>query len=376
MSTITCKAAVCWGPDEPLKIEEIEVEPPRASEIRVRMICASLCHTDILCQHGFPFLLYPRILGHEGVGVVESVGEGVIDIKEGDKIIPVFLGECGECPSCVSGKTNICFKHPLTLDGLMPDGTSRLSVGGQKLFHLMSCGTWSEYMVINVNYTVKVNPSLTPAHASLFSCGFPTGYGAPWKEAKVDEGSTVAVFGLGGVGIGAIASAKMMGANKIIGVDINNKKKEKAELFGMTDFVNPIEVGKSASEAIKEMTGGLGVDYSFECSGAEVLLNEAVAATVPGRGMTILIGTGVKKVVSFNMFELFANRTLRGSIFGGLRARSDLPTVIQKCLNKEFELDVLVTHKIRLEEINEALVLMKQPDCLKIVIQIGVDQEA
>ncbi|KAK1262062.1 Alcohol dehydrogenase-like 7 [Acorus gramineus] len=330
---VSFTAAVCWGPDEPFKIEEIEVEPPRALEIRVRMICASLCHSDIIVWVTVQ-PLYPRILGHEGVGVVESVGEGVIDLKQGDTIIPTFIGECGECINCLSGKTNICFKHPMLIDGLMPDKTSRLSVGGEKLYHMFTCGTWSEYMVLSVAYAVKVDASLPPAHASLLSCGFSTGYGGPWKEAKVEMGSTAAVFGLGGVGIGAIAGAKMMGASRIIGVDINNKKKEKAEFFGMTDFVNPIEVGKSASEAIKEMTGGLGVDYSFECSGVEVLLNEAVAATVPGRGMTISIGTGVD--VSFKMFQLAMNKTLRGTLFGGIRPRLDLPTLIQKSLNKVF----------------------------------------
>ncbi|KAK1303680.1 Alcohol dehydrogenase-like 3 [Acorus calamus] len=274
MSTIICKAAVCWGPDEPFKIEQIQVDPPRLGEVRLKILCSSLCHTDVLRWHGIPQALFPRVLGHEGVGVVESVGDGVTDIKVGDTVIPTFIGECGDCPNCSSGKTNLCRTHPVSFSGLMPDGTSRMSTaGGRSLYHLFSCSTFSEYAVVSAHYVTKVDPGLPQPVASLLSCGFTTGFGAVWREAKVETGSSIAVFGLGGVGIGAVAGAKMMGAGRIIGIDVNDKKREPGEAFGATDFVNPGKIGgRSAVEVIRELTGGLGVDYSFECSGVAACL--------------------------------------------------------------------------------------------------------
>ncbi|MQM07752.1 hypothetical protein Taro_040598 [Colocasia esculenta] len=427
---ITCKAAVCWGPEEPLKVEEIQVEPPRASELRVRMICASTCHTDILCWNGFPavssgadllpeepvlvfvmegltslvifhgFLqaLFPRVMGHEGVGVVESVGEGVTGFKEGDTVIPTVLGECGECPNCVSNKTNLCFKHPVLLHGLMPDGTSRMSVRGQPLYHLINCSTFSEYMVVDASFAVKVPPRLQPEHATLFSCGFATGFGAVWKEAKLEEGSTAAVFGLGGVGMGvrvyahimsicanvpkidespttqwvqAIAAAKSLGAAKIIGVDVKETRREKAVELGMTDFINPKELdgdGKTTPEAIKEMTGGLGVDYSIECSGAAPLVNQAFQATVPGKGVTIVVGASNEVAISINLLELIIGKMLKGSLYGGIKPQTDIPVLFDKCINEGLPLDGLVTHEVGLGDVNHAYELLKLPECLKVLI--------
>ncbi|ONK71953.1 uncharacterized protein A4U43_C04F14100 [Asparagus officinalis] len=332
--TIKCKAAICWGPEEPLTVEEIEVEPPQSSEVRLRLLFASLCHTDVIRRSGFRYPLYPRILGHEGVGVIESVGKGVTDFKEGDIVIPSFIGECGDCENCKSAKTNVCLKYPTNFNGLMADNTSRMSVKGQKLYHLFWCSTFTEFTVVDHNYIVKINPELQLAHASLLSCGFTTGFGTAWKEAKVHRGSSVAVFGLGGVGIGAIIGAKLLGASKIIGVDLNNRKKEKAEFFGMTDFINPKEIeNKTCVEMIKEMTGGMGVDYSFECSGAGSVVNEAVEATVMGRGITIMLG-GAEKNASISCLALLGGRTLKGTTFGGIKPRSDLPSIITKCINK------------------------------------------
>lgn len=263
-------------------MEEIQVEPPKFSEIRVKMLCASLCHTDTLHAKGSLIPLFPRVLGHEGVGVVESIGEGVRDLKEGDLVIPAYLGECQECENCISGKTNLCLKYPLILNGLMPDGTSRISINGQKLYHLFTCSTWSEYMVIDTNYVVKIDPSIDLPHASFLSCGFSTGFGSAWREANVEKGSSVAVIGLGAVGLGAIEGARMQGAAKIIGIDKNEKKREKGQAFGMTDFINPEEYfNKPISELIKDITGGLGVDYCFECTGVGPLINEALLATKP-----------------------------------------------------------------------------------------------
>ncbi|KAK6243740.1 hypothetical protein QUC31_010149 [Theobroma cacao] len=195
-------AIVCWGKGEPLKVEEIQVEPPKSSEVRVKMLCASVCHSDILSTRGFPSPLFPRVMGHEGVGVAESICEEVNGLKQGDVVIQTYVAECQTCENCTSENTNLCLTYPLTLNCLMLDGTSRMSIRGQSLYHTFSCATWSEYMVINANYVVKIHPSIAPSHASFLSCGYSTGFGAVWKDAKVEEGSSVAVFGLGTVGLG------------------------------------------------------------------------------------------------------------------------------------------------------------------------------
>ncbi|KAF8380696.1 hypothetical protein HHK36_028186 [Tetracentron sinense] len=331
---ITCKAAVCWGAGQPLTIEDIQVEAPQSSEVRVKMLRASLCHTDMMSWNGYPLALFPRVLGHEGVGVIESVGEGVTELKEGDLIIPTYVSECQECRNCMSGKTNICQKYPLPINGLMPDGSSRMSVRSQSLYQFFVCSTWSEYTVINVSYVVKLDSRVDLSHASLISCGFSTGFGATWKEAHVGSGSSVAIFGLGAVGLGVVEGARIRGATKIIGVDINERKKEKGNIFGMTDFINPEESHESISEAIKKMTGGLGVDYSFECTGVAHLINEALEATALGRGVAIVIGASNQTSVPINFMSLIFGRTLKGSIFGGIKPHSDLPTIIDKCINK------------------------------------------
>ncbi|CAK7345738.1 unnamed protein product [Dovyalis caffra] len=356
---ITCKAAICWRAEESVTVEEIEIEPPQSFEIRVKMLYASLCHTDIICAKGFPIPLFPRVLGHEDVGM----GEGVEDLEEGDLVIPTFIGECQECENCKSGKTNLCLKYPLILNGLMPDGTSRMSINGQKLYHLMTCSTWSEYMVINANYVVKINPSIDLPHASFLSCGFSTGFGLAWREANVEEGSSVA----------AIEGATKQGASKIIGIDKNEKKIEKGEAFGMTDFINPDgNSQKPISELIKDSTGGMGVDYCLECTGVGPLINEALLATKPGKGETLVAGVGTEFTVPINFLPLLFGGTLKGSIFGGLKIKSDLPILLDKCKDKEFSLDELLTHQVTLEDINKAFELLKQPDCVKDTTTVGL----
>uniref|UniRef100_A0A5B6Z3S4 Putative 8-hydroxygeraniol oxidoreductase n=1 Tax=Davidia involucrata TaxID=16924 RepID=A0A5B6Z3S4_DAVIN len=367
---ITCKAAVSWGVGLPLKVEEIQVDPPKSSEVRIKILCASLCHTDILCCNGYPLPLFPRVPGHEGVGMVESVGEGVTEVKEGDIVMPTYIGECGKCENCKSGKSNLCVAYPLPFSGLMPDGTSRMSINGQKLYHFFSCSTWSEYMVIDSNYVVKLDPRISLSHASFISCGFSTGFGATWKCVNVEEGSSVAVFGLGAVGLGVVEGARMQGASRIIAVDINERKREKGQAFGMTDFINPSNSDKSNSELIKELTGGAGVDYCFECTGIAALVNEAIEATKLGIGTSILIGAGLQQSGTINLVSLLCGRTLKGSIFGGLKIQSDLPIIFDKCINKEINLDELLTHEVSLDEINKAFELLKQPDCVKVLIKI------
>ncbi|KAJ6291845.1 hypothetical protein OIU76_023855 [Salix suchowensis] len=367
---ITCK--VIWGCGAPLKVEEIQVDPPKATEVRVRMLYASLCHTDILRAQGKgdTLPLFPRVLGHEGVGAVESFGDEVNGLEEGDYVIPTMLAECGACENCTSSNTNLCLTYPLRRSGLMSDGTSRMSIKGHKLYHMFSCSTWSEYMVVNSNFVCKIDPSIALPHASLLSCGFSTGFGAAWKEAPVKMGSTVAVLGLGAVGLGVTEGARMQGAAKIIGIDKNIMKKDKGLAFGMTDFINPDEYpDKSISQLIKDLTGGMGVDYCFECVGAEYLINQAIQATKEGKGKTIVIGGGIKSV-KIDYFPLLSGRTLKGSIFGGLKVKSDLPIVLEKCKNKEFHLDELVTHEVTLQDIEKAFELLKQPDCVKVLIKI------
>ncbi|KAK7263982.1 hypothetical protein RJT34_31583 [Clitoria ternatea] len=367
---ITCKAAICWGVGEAVKVEEIQVEPPKATEVRVKMLCASICHTDISSIQGSPHANFPLALGHEGVGVVESVGELVTNVKEGDMVIPTYIGECKECVNCVSEKTNLCMTYPIRLTGLMPDNTSRMSIQGQRMHHVLSCATWSEYMVIDANYILKVDPSIDLAHASFISCGFSTGYGAAWKEAKVESGSSVAVIGLGAVGLGAISGAKMLGATRIIGIDKNERKREKGEAFGMTHFINPDDSDKSVSELIKELSGGMGVDYSFECTGVAPLLTESIEATKVGTGKTIAIGTGTD-IVPFGLSCIMYGRTLKGSVFGGIKPISDLYIIANKTQKKELPLEELFTHEVPLADINKAFELLKQPSCVKVVIKMS-----
>ncbi|XP_015878385.1 CYP enzymes assisting alcohol dehydrogenase [Ziziphus jujuba] len=371
---IKCKAAVCWSMGEAVKVEEIRVEPPQPSEVRVKMLYASVCHTDLLCIQGYPSPLFPRVLGHEGVGVVESIGEEVIDIKEGDIVIPTLMSECKECENCESGNTNMCLKYPLGLSGLMLDGSSRMSINGKKLYHVFACSTWSEYMVVNVNYVLKLESpdDMCLPHASFLSCGFSTGFGAPWKEAKLHKGSTVAVIGLGAVGLGAVEGARMQGAARIIGVDKNERKKAIGEAFGMTDFINPesdTSTGSGCvSHMIKDLTGGRGVDYCFECTGFAPFVSEALEATKLGKGMAIVIGATNVKHVQINSLTLLCGRTLKGSIFGGLKPKTDLPLLLNKCKDKEILLDQLLTHQVSLPEIIEAFQLLKHQDCVKVLI--------
>ncbi|KAK3016744.1 hypothetical protein RJ639_006722, partial [Escallonia herrerae] len=374
---------------EQVKVEEIQVDPPKATEVRIKMICASLCHTDISVCNGFPLPLFPWIPGHEGVGIateyagiaykrtnslpecsrIESVGENVTKVKEGDVVMPLYLGECGECLNCKSGKTNLCLTYPICFSGLMPDGTSKMSIGGEKIYHHFNCSTWSEYIVIDSNYVVKVDPRMALPHASLLACGFTTGYGTAWKEIDVKKDTTVAVLGLGAVGLGVLEGARMRGAARIIGVDLNDMKREKGDAFGMTEFINPADSkGKSVSDLLKEVTGGLGVDYCFECTGVVSMLDEAVEASKMGLGTVVLIGANQSSgVVKF--IPLLHGRTVKGSIYGGVRPQSDVPTIIDKCINREIQLDELLTHEVSFHEINKAFAHFKQPDCVKVLVK-------
>ncbi|PIN23528.1 Alcohol dehydrogenase, class III [Handroanthus impetiginosus] len=338
------------------------------------MLFASICHTDVLGCRGFPSPVFPRVLGHEGVGVVESIGEGVKQLKEGDIVIPTYLGECNDCENCRSGETNLCQTYPLqAFSGLMGDGTSRMLVQGQLLYHFLSCSTWSEYTVVDANYVVRIDSRIAIPHASFLSCGFTTGFGAVWKEAKVHKGSTVAVLGLGAVGLGVVEGARVHGAARIIGIDINESKRAVGEAFGMTDFINPkhSDGNKSISELVKQLTGGSGVDYSFECTGIPQLVNEALETTKVGIGKMMMLGATTEKSVEIDFVTLLSCRTFKYAVFGGVKVQSDLPLVIEKCINKEIEnLDRLSTHQVPLEDINRAFELLKEPQCVKVLINL------
>ncbi|TYG75821.1 hypothetical protein ES288_D03G063600v1, partial [Gossypium darwinii] len=355
---ITCKGIVSWGKGEPLKVEEIQVEPPKSNEVQVKMLYASVCRTDLLFANGFPIPAFPR-----------SIGEGVTGLREGDLVIPAYIADCKTCETCMSEKTNLCLKYPLSYNGLLQDGSSRMSIRGQIAYHAFSCSTWCQYLVINVNFLLKIDPKTPLPDASFLSCGFSTGYGATWKEAMVQNGSSVVVFGLGAVGLGAIKGAKIHGAIKVIGIDNNPMKAAKGRAFGMTDFINPGESDKSIAELVKDLTAGMGIDYSFECTGVPPLINEAIQSTKLGTGKIIQMGVEEPNV-NINIIGLLIGRTLKGSIFGGLKAKTDLPIIYSKCKNREIQLDELLSHEIKLEEVNKVFELLKQPDCVKILIKI------
>ncbi|KAL1542889.1 8-hydroxygeraniol oxidoreductase [Salvia divinorum] len=364
---ITCKAAVAWKQSEALKVEEVEVDPPNSTQVRIKMLYASMSHTDITCWNGSLFPVYPRILGHEGAGVIESVGEEVKGLKVGDTVMILYVGECGECSNCVSGKTNLCSRYPVTLTD---DGTSRIYAKGQRIYRMFSSSTWSEYAVVESNYVVKVDPRMPLSHACLLTCGFTTGYGGVWKELKFEKGSTVAVLGLGAVGLGAVKASKILGASKIFGIDVNDMKLDMARAFGVTDFVNPKHSNKPISELIQEATGGLGVDYCIECTGVASLLNEAIASTKMGVGETVLISAPREEKAELNYIPIILGRTLKGTTFGGVKFHSDIPKIVEKCINKEINLGDLITHEVSLADINKGfLEYVKQPDCVKVIIK-------
>nr|KJB64119.1 hypothetical protein B456_010G038400 [Gossypium raimondii] len=336
---IRCKAAVCRNPGEPLVIEEIMVDPPKAWEIRIKILCTSLCHSDVTfwkISIG-PFALFPRIFGHEAVGVVESVGEHVEEFQEGDMVVPVFRPNCRECRDCKSQKGNGCSIFGDKLVAEMPrDGTSRFKgMNGETLHHFLSVSSFSEYTVVDVVHVVKISSEFPAEKACLLSCGVSTGIGAAWKVADIEEGSTVAIFGLGAVGLAVAEGARLRGASKIIGVDLNQEKFEIGKKFGVSEFINPTTCGeKKVSEVIKEITDG-GVDYSFECIGLASLMEEAFNSSRVNWGKTVILGVEMHHTpLPINTYFLLRGRTVTGCFFGGLKAKSDIPILAQKYLHK------------------------------------------
>ncbi|MBS4722154.1 S-(hydroxymethyl)glutathione dehydrogenase/class III alcohol dehydrogenase [Aeromonas caviae] len=370
VQSIKCKAAIAWGPGQPLSIEEVEVMPPQAGEVRVRIVATGVCHTDAFTLSGEdPEGVFPCILGHEGGGIVESVGEGVTSVKVGDHVIPLYTPECGECKFCKSGKTNLCQKIRATQGkGLMPDGTTRFSKDGQPVYHYMGTSTFSEYTVLPEISIAKVDPAAPLEEVCLLGCGVTTGIGAVMNTAKVKEGESVAIFGLGGIGLSAIIGARLAKAGRIIAIDINESKFELARKLGATDCINPNTFDKPIQEVIVEMTDG-GVDFSFECIGNVKVMRAALECCHKGWGESVIIGVaGAGQEISTRPFQLVTGRVWRGSAFGGVRGRSELPSYVQRYMQGEFKLDDFITHTMPLEQINEAFDLMHEGKSIRTVI--------
>ena len=370
VQSIKCKAAIAWGPGQPLSIEEVEVMPPQAGEVRVRIVATGVCHTDAFTLSGEdPEGVFPCILGHEGGGIVESVGEGVTSVKVGDHVIPLYTPECGECKFCKSGRTNLCQKIRTTQGkGLMPDGTTRFSKDGQPIYHYMGTSTFSEYTVLPEISIAKVDPAAPLEEVCLLGCGVTTGIGAVMNTAKVKEGESVAIFGLGGIGLSAVIGARLAKAGRIIAIDINESKFELARKLGATDCINPNDYDKPIQEVIVEMTDG-GVDFSFECIGNVKVMRAALECCHKGWGESVIIGVaGAGQEISTRPFQLVTGRVWRGSAFGGVRGRSELPSYVQRYMQGEFRLDDFITHTLPLEQINEAFDLMHEGKSIRTVI--------
>lgn len=367
---IKSKAAIAWQAGKPLEIEEVSVAPPQAGEVLVKLIATGVCHTDAFTLSGDdPEGLFPAILGHEGAGVVEAVGEGVKEIAVGDHVIPLYIPECGQCKFCTSGKTNLCQAIRVTQgQGLMPDGTSRFSLNGKSIFHFMGTSTFSEYTVLPEIAVAKINKAAPLEKVCLLGCGIPTGIGAVRNTAKVEPGSSVAVFGLGGVGLSVIQGAIMAKAERIIAIDINESKFEIAQQLGATDVVNPQKISGAIQDYIVELTDG-GVDYSFECIGRTDTMRAALECCHKGWGESTIIGVaGAGQEITTRPFQLVTGRAWRGSAFGGVKGRTELPDYVEQYLNGEVKIDEIITHTMPLTDINRAFDLMHEGESIRSVV--------
>ena len=364
------KAAVAWQPKQPLSIEEVDVEGPREGEVLLKVVASGVCHTDAFTLSGDdPEGAFPCILGHEGGCEVVECGPGVKNLKPGDHVIPLYIPECGECEYCRSTKTNLCQSIASTVwTGYMPDGTRRFSHNGKPIFHYMGCSTFSEYTVVPEIALAKINPAAPLDKVCLLGCGITTGIGAVLNTAKVEPGASVAVFGLGGIGLSAIQGAVMAKAGRIIAVDINPDKFEMARALGATDCVNPKDLSVDVKEAIVEMTNG-GVDYSFECIGNTRVMRDALECCHMGWGVSTIIGVaGQGQEICTRPFQLVTGRTWKGTAFGGVKGRSELPGYVDNYMNGTIEIDKMVTHTMPLEDINKAFDLMHEGKSIRSVI--------
>ncbi len=364
------RAAVAWEAGKPLEIEEIDIEGPKEGEVLLRNVATGVCHTDAFTLSGEdPEGIFPAVLGHEGGAIVEDIGAGVSSLKVGDHVIPLYTPECGECNFCTSGKTNLCQKIRVTQgQGLMPDGTSRFSHNGKQIFHYMGTSTFSEYTVLPEIAVAKISDKAPLEKVCLLGCGITTGIGAVINTAKVEAGATVAVFGLGGVGLSAIQGAAIANAGRIIAVDINESKFELAKQFGATDCVNPKDYAAPIQEVIVDLTNG-GVDYSFECVGNTGLMRAALECCHKGWGESVIVGVaGAGQEISTRPFQLVTGRVWRGTAFGGTKGRSQLPGMVEQYLSGDIKVDEFITYTMPLEEINRAFDLMHEGKSIRSVI--------
>jgi S-(hydroxymethyl)glutathione dehydrogenase/alcohol dehydrogenase len=368
---IRSRAAVAWGPGQPLEVTEIEVAPPKAGEVLVRIVATGVCHTDAFTLSGAdPEGLFPAVLGHEGGGVVEELGEGVTSVAVGDHVIPLYTPECRRCSFCLSGKTNLCQAIRATQgQGLMPDGTSRFARGGRTIHHYMGTSTFSHYTVVPEIAVAKIQREAPLEKVCLLGCGVTTGIGAVRNTARVEPGSTVAVFGLGGIGLAVVIGAVMAGASRIIGIDVNPEKFAIARQLGATDCVNPRDFDAPIQQVIVDLTAG-GVDYSFECIGNVEVMRAALESCHKGWGESTIIGVaGAGQEISTRPFQLVTGRVWRGSAFGGVRGRSELPAFVAQAQSGAIPLDVFITHTMGLEEINTAFALMREGKSIRSVVR-------
>jgi S-(hydroxymethyl)glutathione dehydrogenase / alcohol dehydrogenase len=362
------KAAVAIAAGKPLEICEVDLQGPKAGEVLVELKATGVCHTDAFTLSGDdPEGLFPAILGHEGAGIVVDVGPGVKSLKKGDHVIPLYTPECRECDYCLHPRTNLCQAIRSTQGkGLMPDGTSRFSLDGQPIYHYMGCSTFSNYTVLPEIALAKVREDAPFDKICYIGCGVTTGVGAVVFQAKVEIGATVAVFGLGGIGLNVVQGAKMAGASRIIGVDLNNEREAMARQFGLTDFINPTQV-ENVVDTIVQMTGG--VDYSFECIGNVKVMRQALECCHKGWGQSFIIGVaGAGQEISTRPFQLVTGRSWRGTAFGGARGRTDVPKVVDWYMENRIQIDPLITHTMPLEKINEAFTLMHEGKSIRSVI--------
>jgi S-(hydroxymethyl)glutathione dehydrogenase/alcohol dehydrogenase len=365
------RAAVAWEAGKPLSIEQVDVAGPKTGEVLVRIVATGVCHTDAFTLSGAdPEGMFPVILGHEGGGIVEEVGEGVSSLQVGDHVIPLYTPECGECKFCLSGKTNLCQKIRVTQGkGLMPDGTSRFSLNGKPLLHYMGTSTFSEYTVLPEISLAKINPAAPLEKVCLLGCGITTGIGAVLNTARVEPGASVAVFGMGGIGLSVVQGAVMAKAGRIVVVDTNPAKFEMAKLLGATDFINPKDYPDTPiQQVIVDLTDG-GVDYSFECIGNVHVMRAALECCHKGWGESIIIGVaGAGQEISTRPFQLVTGRVWRGSAFGGVKGRSQLPGYVDRYMAGEIRIDEMITEVLPLERINEAFELMHAGKVIRSVI--------
>ncbi|XP_043530386.1 alcohol dehydrogenase class-3 isoform X1 [Chiloscyllium plagiosum] len=367
---IKCKAAVAWEAGKPLSIEDVEVAPPKAHEVRIKITATAVCHTDAYTLSGSDSEgVFPVILGHEGAGIVESVGEGVTCVKAGDRVIPLYIPQCGECKFCLNPNTNLCQKIRVTQgQGLMPDKTSRFTCKGQMVYHYMGTSTFSEYTVVADISLAKIDSAAPLDKVCLLGCGISTGYGAVVNTAKVHPGSTCAVFGLGGVGLAAIMGCKVAGATRIIGVDINKDKFAKAKDFGATEFVNPKDYEKPIQEVLVGLTDG-GVDYSFECIGNVMTMRAALEACHKGWGTSVIIGVAPGgHEIATRPFQLVTGRTWKGTAFGGWKSVESVPKLVQEYMAKKIKVDEFITQTLPFDKINEAFELMHTGKSIRSVL--------